>query len=624
MSLQEVLPTLVEARSTLAALESRLLEAERDEELALSSGKLHPLINELTALIETAERAFTVAVVGEFKVGKSTLLNGLLGLSGDAALSAQDSPDTARSILLRGREAGDPEARLHFDDGRPGEDVSWVEAKRLTSQVSQEESPAIAERARRLREVEYFAASPLLARFHFNDLPGTGAHHRLRHTEIAHQRMKLADAVLWVVAGDREPGADARQDLAVLAQYSQKVLPVINVIEDPSADPPIPREIDMARDIARTVSREFRSYFSPLLEEPLLISARVLEVERAKEEPDPGKLEETGYSPLIQALEQLLESHDRRLLLCSAASATLDRVVALLIESADRVERLRNAVRSEVEELDAKLDEIGEVQMMLRGQISTLARSRAAEICRRIAQQADRFVEVQLDGANVLGLFKALSKKSRKKLEDELRQDFEIHYLRLGDRPNWLDVVTGDFARDVRTLVIPEWRRVARSHLDQLEKARSVTASTIDMETIGADLQRAIIAAFQHLFIAGGVGALALMAAFPVVAALAVAAAALPVIGNPFEKKRRQAKERVRAEIEMQQEVMASKLQEGAWKSIEATEEAVRTGLEGGRESSSGRLQEVTSLFSALNHGADRLTAMRDGLERLLDTGRDR
>ena len=58
------------------------------------------LITLIDAQRKTAERPFTVAVVGEFKVGKSTFLNGLLRLSGDDRLSTQDSPDTAVSTLM--------------------------------------------------------------------------------------------------------------------------------------------------------------------------------------------------------------------------------------------------------------------------------------------------------------------------------------------------------------------------------------------------------------------------------------------------------------------------------------------------------------------------------------------
>src|SRR5262249_10521699 len=154
---------------------------------------------------------------------------------------------------------------------------------------------------------------------------------------------------------------------------------------------------DLAESIAQTVCREFRNHFSALIDAPLLISARALAVERAKAEPDSAKLAETGYDLLIQTLEQLLESQERKARLCYTVTATLERAVAALTECSEGAEQQRDKVRSEVGALDAKLEDIGNVQLVLRRQIATLARARAMEICQRIARQAERFIDAQLD-----------------------------------------------------------------------------------------------------------------------------------------------------------------------------------------------------------------------------------
>ena len=222
MALHELVPTLRGIRDAAEQLAEQVDLAEQDEDLLsvrsdfalLGIGnKLRALARELEGQMRTADRPFTVATVGEFKVGKSTFINALLGLRGQDALSAEDDPDTACSILLRGRDDGDPEARLHFMDDNPA-DATWANAVRLTSQVWLDAHPDDAAVARRIVEVEYFVSHPLLANLRINDLPGTGSRYWREHTALTHQKMKEADAVLWVV-GESEPSADGRRNLQI-------------------------------------------------------------------------------------------------------------------------------------------------------------------------------------------------------------------------------------------------------------------------------------------------------------------------------------------------------------------------------------------------------------------------
>ena len=81
---------------------------------------------------ELAQNKFTVMVVGEFKRGKSTLLNAMLGA---AVLPAKTTPCTAIVTYIRHGER--PEVEVHFNDGRPPELLPPAEfARRYELKVS--------------------------------------------------------------------------------------------------------------------------------------------------------------------------------------------------------------------------------------------------------------------------------------------------------------------------------------------------------------------------------------------------------------------------------------------------------------------------------------------------------
>ncbi|MGN1224456.1 MAG: hypothetical protein ACI4TG_05055, partial [Ruminococcus sp.] len=83
--------------------------------------------------VRSAEVKYTIAFVGTFKTGKSTIINSLLNLQGDARLSSEFDPDTAKCIRIMKKEHCQKyDAEVIFTDTYPAEWLSWQDAKKYT------------------------------------------------------------------------------------------------------------------------------------------------------------------------------------------------------------------------------------------------------------------------------------------------------------------------------------------------------------------------------------------------------------------------------------------------------------------------------------------------------------
>jgi len=136
------------------------------------------------------EGRFYVACVGQFKRGKSTLLNALVGCS---VLPTGVVPVTSAITVLRhGTEAM---ARVWFEDGRERE----AAVDDIASYVSESENSG---NQKGVRVVEVFLPSPLLARgMCFVDTPGLGSVFGA-NTAVTRAFVPHMDAALVVIGAD--------------------------------------------------------------------------------------------------------------------------------------------------------------------------------------------------------------------------------------------------------------------------------------------------------------------------------------------------------------------------------------------------------------------------------------
>ncbi len=160
-----------------------LVECFSESIPALLAG--HPSTAELAievermAIEDSLDARFTVAIVGQMKVGKSTLVNALLGR--DLAPVGQTETTATINRFRHGAKSLQKRFRVHWRDGR-SEDRPLADLARWTGN---------AENAVLTRELEFFVDSDFLERVDLVDTPGT------RSVVDAHER-----AVLDFVAQD--------------------------------------------------------------------------------------------------------------------------------------------------------------------------------------------------------------------------------------------------------------------------------------------------------------------------------------------------------------------------------------------------------------------------------------
>lgn len=145
-------------------------------------------VSELAGRVET--QTFNLVVFGEFKRGKTTFINALIGR--DLLPSAVVPLTSVVTILHHGPELG---AEVHFDDGR----VEHVPVEHLEDYVTERGNP---ENARGVKMVRVAVPSPLLSNgMQLVDTPGVGSVYD-HNTQAARDFLPHVDGAILLVASD--------------------------------------------------------------------------------------------------------------------------------------------------------------------------------------------------------------------------------------------------------------------------------------------------------------------------------------------------------------------------------------------------------------------------------------
>lgn len=196
------------------------------------------------------EGRFHVACVGQFKRGKSTVVNALLGA---AVLPTGVVPVT--SAITTVRHGAVPAARVTFGDGRTEE----VRIAGLAAYVSESENP---ENRKHVRSVEVFFPSPLLARgLCLVDTPGLGSPFG-GNAATTRAFVPHIDAAVVVLGSDPPVSGDELDLVADVATDVRHLVFVLNKADRLTDE----ERAQGARFAAEMLSRRLRRPVGPLLQ----------------------------------------------------------------------------------------------------------------------------------------------------------------------------------------------------------------------------------------------------------------------------------------------------------------------------------------------------------------------
>ena len=284
-----------------------------------------------------SEGRFYVACIGQFKRGKSTLLNALVG---HAVVPTGFVPVTAVPTVIR---YGDkPRARIRMRDGA-WRDVAMTDLKEY---VTEELNP---ENIKAVDGAEVFVPSPLLTSgMCFVDTPGLGSVFT-GNTATTQAFIPHIDAALVVVGADPPI---AGEELALVDSIGTQVQDLILVIN----------KADRTSDPERAAAVKFtREVLEKRLHRPM---GEVLEVSAAERMEDRGSLRD--WEKLLASLRRLVEDSGRNLVR-AACGRGLQRLSEqlLVIISEDR-DALQRPIEESERRIEIMKETINEAERSMR------------------------------------------------------------------------------------------------------------------------------------------------------------------------------------------------------------------------------------------------------------------
>ena len=331
-----------------------------------------------------AEGRFYVACIGQFKRGKSSVLNALVGWS---VLPTGVVPVTTVPTIVRyGTHAS---ARVRFQAGE------WkdIPVDTVVEYVSEEKNP---ENTKKVAALEIFVPSPLLSTgMCFVDTPGLGSVFT-GNTAATQAFIPHIDAALVVIGADPPL---AGEEMTLIEAVSKNVQDFIIVVN--KAD----RTTDAEREAAVAFARR---QLDKRLHRPL---GPLFEVSAAEQLEHRG----TGrdWRKLTTALDQLVEGSGRRLIR-TACERGLQRVseqlLAIVAEERealqrpiDESEKRITAMRQTIADAERSVRDLSYLFMAEQGHISDMFVERHKAFLARVLPEARKDFET-LSKAGVAGI----------------------------------------------------------------------------------------------------------------------------------------------------------------------------------------------------------------------------
>jgi hypothetical protein len=410
--------------------------------------RLRPLLDELAAFAserdgermvdavagldaKLREMRFHAVVVGEFKRGKTTFVNALLGAP---VLPTAVIPLT--SIVTAVTWGPEPSAEVRFSDGR----VRTVSPEELPGYITERENPG--NRLRVERAVLSFPAEDLRDGVFLVDTPGVGSVYR-HNTDAARRFVPEADVAIFLTSVDPPISESELAFLREVREHAGRVFFVLNKIDYLA-------EVDLAEAIAFT-----EGVLAEALERPVHvypISARL--ALQAKVNGDAAAIAASGFEAFERDLRAFLLREKGATILRSVAR----RALALCADERNAIdveERALALSAAERAEARRRMEEVFERVRLARGDLRPLLEAETRRLAAELEEELER-----------------LRRRTEDRLRAEVRRELEQH----SGRPS------RDALRDLTEQVLREeidrWRLAQERAL--ADRFRATTARFVE------------------------------------------------------------------------------------------------------------------------------------------------
>lgn len=312
---------------------------------ASPAGNLRHLLERLR------EQRFHLAVLGQFKRGKSTLLNALLG---EEILPASVIPLTVTPTFIQAGE--ERRAQIVFGDGSRIAEFSAASAKELhdflAEYVTEEANPA---NRRGVSRVEVFHPAAILHEGAvFIDTPGIGSTHR-HSTEAALNFLPQCDAALFVISSDPPITEAEIEFLQEVRHRVSRVFFLLNKMDYLNSS-----DRDKVLRFIREVLRDQAGLGD---EVPVIPVSAKLGLE-ARQSHDAALWEHSGMSQLEKLLTNFLSNERENVLNEAIARRTSDILEDVLLELRLSVRSLHMPLHDLEERLEKLKDRLAEANSL--------------------------------------------------------------------------------------------------------------------------------------------------------------------------------------------------------------------------------------------------------------------
>jgi len=289
------------------------------------------------------EQRCYLAVLGQFKRGKSTLINALLGAP---VLPAAVVPLTSIPTFLTGGES--LEAQVLFDNGKPSERFDGPDVAALGEFLARYVTESANPRNRLgVRQVDVtYPASVLCQGLVLIDTPGIGSTFR-HNTEATVNFLPQCDAALFVVSADPPITEVEVEFLKLVRQKLARVFFILNKVDYLDAD-----ERDAAAAFLQHVLCEQVGFGSP----PPIFCASARQGLAARQAHDAAAWQRSGLARIEQQIVEFL---------LTEKAEVLDRALSrqagdILADVQRRLELILHSLRMPLVELDGRIRQFEE------------------------------------------------------------------------------------------------------------------------------------------------------------------------------------------------------------------------------------------------------------------------